>query len=74
MLGAHEGILAAMRRGSALAVTQTIETGGTQTVVYSTRGLTAAMTWIDRVQGRSGETPIIGVPMSLQEIVPGYQP
>ncbi|NBC33302.1 MAG: hypothetical protein GVY13_11560 [Alphaproteobacteria bacterium] len=36
-----------------VAITQTIETGGTRTVVYSTRGLTAAMDWIDGLQGRA---------------------
>ncbi|MEZ5670725.1 MAG: hypothetical protein R3F55_25465 [Alphaproteobacteria bacterium] len=71
---ANEQILAAMRTAAFLDVTQTVANGSRQTVRYSLRGLNDAMAWIDQVQGRSGEPALIGVPMALDEIVPGYQP
>lgn len=70
----NEQILAAMRGGNAMEITQTIQNGASQTVRYSLRGLNGAMAWIDQLQGRSGEPAMIGVPMSLDEIVPGYEP
>ena len=71
---ANEEILAAMRTGSAMAISQTIQNGTTQTVTYSLRGLNDAIAWIDGNQGRTGEPALVGVPSGLEEIVPDYEP
>lgn len=71
---ANEEILAAMRTGSTMAITQTIQNGTSQVVTYSLRGLNDAIAWIDGIQGRTGEPALIGVPFGLEEIVPGYEP